>query len=169
MFTINAETYLDMNCFSTFEILNTQPLWILVQGWKQGQESYHSPVHLVCTWSCCCNFFQKCKNGLILSFNLAWSHTLTFWKKHLCSEKLKFRLNYCQWELYLFINFVWTCVFHYINMGSSQILLRTGSNHHLYFFAAFLKKRYNNRIKSFSKSKWTGLSYVYFTTLIIHF
>jgi hypothetical protein len=50
-----------MNCFTTFLNLNTQPLWI--QGWKQGQESHHSPVHLVCTWSCRCNFFQKCKKN----------------------------------------------------------------------------------------------------------
>ena len=28
-------------CFSTFAIFNAQPLWILIQGWKQGQESHY--------------------------------------------------------------------------------------------------------------------------------
>ena len=28
-------------CFSTFEIFNKQPLWILIQGWEQGQESHY--------------------------------------------------------------------------------------------------------------------------------
>ena len=42
-------------------------------------------------------------------------------------------------------------------MESSQILLRTGSNYHLYFFFV-LKKNYNDKIKcKLSKSKWTGL------------
>ena len=42
-------------------------------------------------------------------------------------------------------------------MESSQIFLRAGSNHHLYFFS-FLKKNYNDKIKcKLSKSKWTGL------------
>ena len=26
---------------STFAIFNTQPLWILIQGWEQGQESHY--------------------------------------------------------------------------------------------------------------------------------
>jgi hypothetical protein len=43
-------------------------------------------------------------------------------------------------------------------MRSSQIFLRTGSDHHLQFFCIF-EKNYNNKIKSFSKSKWTGLKY----------
>ena len=28
-------------CFSTFAMSNTQPLWILIQYWKQGQESHY--------------------------------------------------------------------------------------------------------------------------------
>ena len=28
-------------CFATLAIFNTQPLWILIQGWEQGQESHY--------------------------------------------------------------------------------------------------------------------------------
>ena len=38
MFTISA---IWTCCFSTFEIFNTQPLWILNQGWEQGQVSHY--------------------------------------------------------------------------------------------------------------------------------
>ena len=44
-------------------------------------------------------------------------------------------------------------------MGSGQILLRTGSDHHLYFFCIF-EKNYKDWIKcklSKSRTKWTGL------------
>ena len=44
--TKNAKNYLDM-LFLNFAILNTQPLWILILGWEQGQESrYIQPSNL---------------------------------------------------------------------------------------------------------------------------
>ena len=34
-------------CFSTFAIFNIQPLWILIQGWKQGKEGHYiQPINL---------------------------------------------------------------------------------------------------------------------------
>ena len=53
------------------------------------------------------------------------------------------------------------------SLGSSQILLRTGSDHHLHFFCIF-EKDYNDNIKSFSKSKWTGLKCTKTETNMIH-
>ena len=35
--TKNIWTY----CFPTFGIFNTQPLWLLIQGWEKGQESHY--------------------------------------------------------------------------------------------------------------------------------
>ena len=39
-FTRNAKNYLDL-LLTTFAIFNTQPLWILIQGWEQGKKSHY--------------------------------------------------------------------------------------------------------------------------------
>ena len=35
-------------CFSTFAIFYTQPLWTLIQGWEQSQESQYSQPNNLC-------------------------------------------------------------------------------------------------------------------------
>ena len=106
------------------------------------------------TWFFHCNLYSKMQKQLqVVVWSCPWSHTLTLCKKHLCSKELKYGINYS-----------WTYVFYYINMfcetlESSQNFLRTGSDHHLFFFA-FLKKNYNDRFKHKlfkSWTKWTGL------------
>ena len=52
------------------------------------------------------NANKNTSGGLILYLeNMAWSYTVTFFKKYLCSENHKFRFDY-----------FWTCDFHFINI-----------------------------------------------------
>ena len=96
---------------------------------------------------------------------LAWSHTLTFCKKYLCSKKLKYGINYS-----------WTCVFYYINIfckklkcGIKPKFSKDRIRPPLVFFCIF-EKNCNDWIKcnlSKSRTKWTGLVSSYFLSVII--
>ena len=77
---------------------------------------------------------EKITSGGLIQY-LAWSHTLTFCKKYLCSKKHKFRINY-----------IWTCDFYYINISWKKLKYGIKPNFSKYWirpphviFSAFLK------------------------------
>ena len=75
-------------CFSTFEILNTQPLWILIQGWEQDQESHYiqpsnlSSALVVCQENCAlCHhaphsriYILQCQQGRLQCLKLGFEN-----------------------------------------------------------------------------------------------
>ena len=121
-----------------------------------------SPVHLVLDLKSLHLILSKTQKELQVVVwscpeeNLARSHTLTFFKKYLCSEKYKFRNNW-----------FWICVFHYMNIfwkkleyGIKLNFPKDSIRLPLVIFFCIFETNYINKIKSFSNSKWTGLESV---------
>ena len=95
------------------------------------------------TWSSRCNFFQKCKKKIT---SVGWS------------SRCKFFWNALDPTLVIFLEIQ--------KKNSFKKNTSVGSEHQLNptlvfflneFFLNFKNKNYNDWIKSFSKSKWTGL------------
>ena len=111
------------------------------------------------TWFCRCNFFQKCKK------NYNWWSDFVLRKMWLDLILQLFAKN-----IYVVKNtsseLTWFCTltFYYINIFCKKLKYKIKPNFSkdiirppLAIFSAFLKKNYKDKIKSFSKSKWTGL------------